>query len=736
MSGHAGEYSYSDIIAAGAADFLVKPFGMEELKAKIERIERERQTFNDLRRTNEELRDVTTYLENVLEHSPDGIAIVDTRGRFTKWNKAAEEAYGYSFEELKGKSTFDLYLDKAELEKMLSQLRQEGFVRKYEIEMKKKDGSTAPFEMSIGLLKDENGGIIGSIGMGRDVSDLKKALARLEVANTQLRQEIIERRRAEETLSESERRFREILENIYLLAISLDAQGRITFCNDFFLRLTGWQREELLGCDWFEACLPQESRSMMRNSYLEEIQHGEITTHYEDEIVTYLGKRCLIAWNNTLLRDPRGNVIGATMIGRDVGQRRLMEKELRKASAEMELLIASIPSVLIELTQNNHVIRWNLAAEKTFELTSYDVLGVSLSECGIRWDWEKVSASLLKCHAKGAFIREDDIRFVKPDGTEGLLGITISPIGSELEGMTGLIILGADITERRLLERQLAQAQKLESIGQLAAGIAHEINTPTQYVGDNTRFLLGAFKDLEQLLDEYAKMPEAVRAGISADDLKHEMAAVAEEADLEYLREEIPKAIQQSLEGVERVSKIVGAMKEFSHPGTAEKVAIDINRAIESTITVARNEWKYVAEMVTDFDLSMPLIPCLPGEFNQVVLNMIINAAHAIADANKAELREKGTITVSTRSLDEHAELRISDTGTGIPESIRPRIFDPFFTTKDVGKGTGQGLAIAHSVIVDKHGGTIRFESEMGKGTTFVITLPTSVITGLKGYTE
>jgi signal transduction histidine kinase len=221
---------------------------------------------------------------------------------------------------------------------------------------------------------------------------------------------------------------------------------------------------------------------------------------------------------------------------------------------------------------------------------------------------------------------------------------------------------------------------------------------------------------------------------MSADDLKREMAAVAEEADLEYLREEIPKAIQQSLEGVERVSKIVGAMKEFSHPGTTEKVAIDINRSIESTITVARNEWKYVAELVTDFDLSMQLIPCLPGEFNQVILNMIINAAHAIAAIEDNQSGKKGTITVSTRDQGKYAEIRISDTGTGIPESIRPRIFDPFFTTKEVGKGTGQGLAIAHSVIVDKHGGTIRFESEMGKGTTFVITLPTSVITGLKGY--
>ena len=732
MTGHAGEYSYSDMIAAGAADFLSKPFEVGELQAKIERIEREKRILRDLRKTNEELRQTMSYLEKVLENSPDGISIVDKHGRFTKWNKAAEESYGYTFEELRGKPTFDLYPDKARLEKMLSRLRRDGFVRKYEIEMKKKDGSLAPFEMSIGLLRGDNGKVIGSVGIGRDVSDLKKTLVDLENANIGLHKEISVRRQAEVTLRESERRFREILENIHLLAVSLDVQGTIVFCNDHFVNVTGWRREELVGWDWFDTCLPPDSRAMTRQCYQEEIARGRITTHHEDEIITCLGKRCLIAWDSILLRDPQGRVVGATMIGRDVGQRRLMERELRKASNAMELLIASIPSALIELTQNHTVIRWNCAAEKTFGLSASDVLGVCLSECGIKWEWERVYSGLLECRIHGSFVRIDDIRFVRQDGKEGLLGITISPVRSETDELAGLIILGADITERRIMERQLAQAQKLESIGQLAAGIAHEINTPTQYVGDNTRFLLGAFQDLQMLLDKYAMMPEAFKAGVMPDNLIQEMAVAAETADLEYLREEIPRAIQQSLEGVGRVSKIVGAMKEFSHPGMTEKTAVDINRAIESTITVARNEWKYVAEMVMDFDPSMPLVSCLPGEFNQVILNIIINAAHALTGEGQDKPAEKGTITVRTRNLGDCAEIRVIDTGKGIPENIRSRIFDPFFTTKGVGKGTGQGLAIAHSVIVDKHGGTITFESETGRGTTFIITIPYSAPADLK----
>jgi signal transduction histidine kinase len=166
-------------------------------------------------------------------------------------------------------------------------------------------------------------------------------------------------------------------------------------------------------------------------------------------------------------------------------------------------------------------------------------------------------------------------------------------------------------------------------------------------------------------------------------------------------------------------------MKDFSHPGTDVKTDIDLNRAIESTVTVARNEWKYVAEMVTDFDPSLPFVPCLPAEINQVVLNIIINASHSVADTLKQNGSEaKGTITISTRDLGEYAEIRILDTGTGIPENIRSKIFDPFFTTKEVGRGTGQGLAISRSVVVDKHGGTITFDSEVGKGTCFVIKLP------------
>jgi len=280
--------------------------------------------------------------------------------------------------------------------------------------------------------------------------------------------------------------------------------------------------------------------------------------------------------------------------------------------------------------------------------------------------------------------------------------------------------------ELTMMEVHLRQAQKLESVGQLAAGIAHEINTPIQYIGDNIRFIKESFTGLSALLENYGRLAAAAEANSITPELIAAVEASSRKIDIAYLRQEIPLAVKESLEGVGQVAHIVKAMKEFSHPGGKEKELINLNRAIETTITVARSEWKYVAELVTDLDPALPPVPCLPDEFNQVILNLIVNAAHAIGDVVKNTEGSKGKIKVSTRPNGPWAQIEISDTGTGIPERIRDRIFDPFFTTKGVGRGTGQGLAIARSTVVDKHGGHIEFESTVGQGTTFIIRLPMS----------
>ncbi len=275
--------------------------------------------------------------------------------------------------------------------------------------------------------------------------------------------------------------------------------------------------------------------------------------------------------------------------------------------------------------------------------------------------------------------------------------------------------------ERVGLERELAQIQKMESLGVLAGGIAHEINTPVQYVGENLAFLSESFNELGQTLARFQTVVDAAGAGGLLEHEVTQAKLASEEVDVDYLRREIPASIVQSLEGVERISEIVRAIREFSHPDAKEKTAVDINHTIATTLTVARNQLKHVAEVVTNFDPTLPQVPIFAGELNQVFLNLFVNAAHAIEEAAKGGL---GKITVSTRAVDDEVEIRIADTGTGIPDELREKIFDPFFTTKEPGKGTGQGLAISHSIIQKKHGGSIAVESKVGEGTTFVIRLP------------
>ena len=279
-----------------------------------------------------------------------------------------------------------------------------------------------------------------------------------------------------------------------------------------------------------------------------------------------------------------------------------------------------------------------------------------------------------------------------------------------------------DITEVRRLGRELAASQKLESVGRLAAGVAHEINTPVQFVTDNVQFVRTSLTDIAAVIHAYRGLQHTVQSAgdIAAATLRVGEAETA--ADLDYVMENAPLAIESSLEGLGRIATIVRSMKEFAHPDQAEKKFVDLNQAIRSTLVIAHNEYKYVAELDAQFG-ELPPVPCYLGEVNQVVLNLLVNASHAISDIVR-DTGVLGKLTVRTRLDGDAVEISIGDTGTGIPEAARDKIFDPFFTTKDVGVGTGQGLAIARSVVVRKHGGTLRFETECGKGTTFFIRLP------------
>lgn len=368
------------------------------------------------------------------------------------------------------------------------------------------------------------------------------------------------------------------------------------------------------------------------------------------------------------------------------------------------------------------VLEWNVKAQHLFGWSADEAVGKRLSDTIFPADASGESHSGLKALICASSVgKRHELTAHAKDGRELPVEASVSMMqcGSSIRFNAFI----HDISSRRELQLQLTHAQKLESIGQLSAGIAHEINTPTQYVGDNTRFVQETMDELFSVLAGYGKLAEAVRSGEGVPQALAEVDRMVEEADLEYLTEEIGAAVSQTLEGVGRVASIVRAMKEFSHPGSAAKIPTDINAAIKNTVTVATNEWKYVAEVEIDCDPDLPAVPVLPGDFNQVVLNLVVNAAHAIGDV-VGKKGEKGLISIATRAVDDSVEIEVCDTGTGIPEDILLKVFDPFFTTKDVGVGTGQGLAISRSVIVDKHAGSLEARNRPEGGASFTIRVP------------
>jgi signal transduction histidine kinase len=283
--------------------------------------------------------------------------------------------------------------------------------------------------------------------------------------------------------------------------------------------------------------------------------------------------------------------------------------------------------------------------------------------------------------------------------------------------------LVAEMKERERMVIELQLAQKLESVGRLAAGIAHEINTPIQYLGDSVHFLRSAFEDIDKLFESTFEAAVRLPQFPERAAFLLELADFAKKYDLEYLRGEMPKAFTRTFDGVERVTNIVKAMKEFAHPDSQEQYAADLKHAMETTLLVASNEYKYVATILTEFD-ELPAVVCNIGELNQVFLNLIVNAAHAIKDAGKDV--DAGQIKIRVNMEGEDAVIRVSDNGCGVPPENLSKLYDPFFTTKEVGRGTGQGLAISHSIVVDKHGGEISVRSEVGVGTEFTVRLPIS----------
>ena len=714
--------SAKELLEIGIYGYIIKPFANNQMMITVENalrrceLEREqrvqserlevmvRERTSELQKTIRHLEDTKNRIQQneknfriAIEQANDAIAIARNREHLYV-NRNFLKMFGYDrMEEVIGHSLKEMVHpdDRARFMSMHDQrMSGEKVATRYSFKGIRKTGESIMVEVSVARMDYQGKG--ASLAFLRDITESS---------------------RVQKALRESEKRLKAILENAPVGIKIVDAESRkIVEINRAGEEMIGTSRERIIGRECWEFLCPDSK------DFCPVIDSGKQMLNRETTIVKADGRSMTVAKTTVPLSlDGRRHLIDIFV---DITHYKQAVAGVKKAHGEKEQLIKSIPSILIGVTPDGLVSQWNPHSEKTFGIHAQEILFKPFSSCGIQWDWQRVHEAVADCLNRKASVSLEKIRFTRKDGTEGFLGVTFTPVASDDADNPGFLIMGADITNRIMLELQLDQARKLEAIGQLAAGIAHEINTPTQYVGDNIRFVQDAFNDLRPLLEHYRVLPHKLSEEGVSERILDEMKKNILSGDMDYLITEIPEALEQTLEGVERVSTIVHSMKEFSHPGATEKTAVDINRAIENTVTVSRNEWKYVASLETDLDPLLPHVSGLPAELNQVILNMITNAAHAVGEVVGDGSDEKGLITISTRARGDSVEICISDTGAGIPEKIQSRVFDPFFTTKEVGKGTGQGLAISRSVIVDKHGGSIMFESESGKGTSFIIHLP------------
>ena len=628
--------------------------------------------------------------DRIIRNFLDTLIVVDTQMKVVRVNQATCRLLGYSESALLEMEVTDLFHDPPDLIRDVFTLRQGNELagskkveelRNIELCYRDVNGEKLPMSFNISALYDEDGKITGVVAGAKDISNLRQVM---------------------DELAQQKDYIATLFDIVPEGLLALSGENRIVMSNKAFKAiLTNWSANMKI------------SEEDLQGLLIAEIDHGRdkgnslftISLREKDKTAYF---RCSIASISHL--EGISHVISLDDITAD-----------RRAQEEKKLIATVIEqaSDSVIITNKDFVIQYaNPATTRNTGYSEEELIGQNPEVYREGLVDSSVYAELYSTVFKGQTWkgrlqgRRKDSSIVEED-------VTVSPVLDEEGNITHFVAIRRDVSEMTRLQRQLLQAQKLEAIGQLAAGIAHEINTPMQYVQNNVTFFEQAFSDMRGVFDELHRLSKEPTGSLPAE-LLDQIAAM----DLEFVLEEVPESIKEIHDGIGRVVKIVAAMKEFSHPGSDSKVSTDLNRALESTITVCRNEWKYVAEMVTEFDHELPMVPCFPDQLNQAVLNLIINAAHAIESAGACFPDKPGRITVSTKKVDEWVEIRIQDTGGGIPPEIQHNIYDPFFTTKEVGKGTGQGLTIVHDIVVQKHGGSIDFITKQGEGTTFVLRLP------------
>jgi PAS domain S-box-containing protein len=534
--------------------------------------------------------------------------------------------------------------------------------------------------------------------------------------------DVTEVRAAEKQVQESEKRLRFIVERSGDSIWEVDVPSGAVTRSPQLAAILGLAGSDELGPDspsFFRRVHPDDIQRTL--AAYESVLRGDTDTCAIEQRLQHADGtwRWLMTRICSVSRDEQGRAVRVVGVHSDISQLKEVEAVLRAQANDIRMLAKvaehTTNAVLIVSAQNS--IEWvNRGFEKYTGFALEEVLGKTPVEVLHGPDTDAEVAKTIEDRLIAGHSVHVRILHYRKDGTPFWSALEVQPVTASDGTLEHFVAVIEDLTHRERLEADLRLSQKLESVGQLAAGIAHEINTPIQFIGDSVTFLAEAWRDVERLVDgTRGGVALGMTAGEPPDD------TVRNNIDTSFILENFPEAIARARDGVRRVSDIVRAMKEFAHPAHGHFSGADLNHAIGNALVVSRNELKYSGSAHFDGG-DIPSVTCRIGSINQVLLNLIVNAAHALADARHTP--ETGQLTVRTRVEDGWVVVAISDNGAGIPDAIRERIFDPFFTTKEVGRGTGQGLAIARAIVVDQHGGRITVDSHEGAGTTFEVWLP------------
>ena len=549
----------------------------------------------------------------------------------------------------------------------------------------------------------------------RDSYDMIEATTRQRVHMEEI-QHLMDKRTAE--LIESKRESEHlafVVRNTDDIVIMLDESGLIKWVNQAFMDAYKMSFDDAVQ-NWYKDLLMADEVDAQSLAMIETYIENKVTS--TSALITVRNRKdekCYIE-QEFIVKPDDGTFV---VIERDRTRMFNAQEQARISFEESKTVIDSITGAVIGVSYDWKVFRWNKHATELLGVKRHDAMGNDFRD--LEYTCDKVALmNYIAAFKEKPYVNNT---FEMRGGCDGedcsdVFLFNVHEIRSGVN-KRGFVLIALNVSDKKMLEQQLYHAQKMEAVGQLATGVAHEINTPIQFIGDNLRFFGDAFDDVLKLVNKCHSSIEFLN-----DDFKKEMEAAFEEADVEYLIDEIPQAVSQSIEGVARVAKIVRAMKDFSHPGENEKELTDLNDCVNGAVIMAKNEYKYCAELNLDLDDGLESIYCNKNEIIQVVLIMLVNAAHAVQDRNEREGRVQGHISIKTYVQDVQAVIEIADDGAGMPDSVKERIFEAFFTTKEVGRGTGQGLSLAHNIIYSNHGGSIDVVSEQTKGTTFIIKVP------------